>query len=79
MHQGCKECERLWREYSAATAEHVRLDLESRQAVAEGNQENAEVLTEALHVAGKNRERLRRAIHVHEARAEAKTSSQCGS
>jgi hypothetical protein len=59
MRQQCSECQRLWREYAAATTAHIRLEGKLRTAA--GKQLAAEVAA-----AAKLRESLRQDIQKHE-------------
>jgi hypothetical protein len=65
MRQECPDCQRLWREYAAATTEHVVLEkklrsLEQGSGVSGG-------LKRDVAAAATVREMARQAIHQHEA------------
>jgi hypothetical protein len=71
----CPICDTLWREYSHATAEHVKLLMESQIAVIERDTARDETLEAAIADAGQKRESARTAIREHEAAAHEKKSS----
>ena len=74
MRHDCPECQRLWREYGAATAEHIKLDSKVRLAVLERNYESADLLIIETEKAGESRMLLRAVIREHEAVAHGKTA-----
>ena len=65
MRQDCSECQRLWREYAAATTTHIGLESKLR-AFAQASTA-AGVLAHDVATAANVRESARRAIHQHEA------------
>lgn len=65
MRQDCPECQRLWREYAAATTTHI--GLESKLRPLEQGSAVAQALAREVATAAKVRETSRRAIHQHEA------------
>ena len=65
MRQNCSECQRLWREYAAATTTHV--GLESKLRSLEQDSAAAQALADDVSTAANVRETSRRAIHQHEA------------
>jgi hypothetical protein len=71
----CPICDTLWREYAHATAEHVKLLMESQIAVIERDTARDETLEAAIADAGQKRESARRAIREHETAAHEKKSS----
>jgi hypothetical protein len=71
----CPICDTLWREYAHATAEHVKLLMESQIAVIERDTARDETLEAAIADAGQKRESARTAIREHEAAAHEKKSS----
>ena len=65
----------LWREYAHATAEHVKLLMESQIAVIDRDTARDETLEATIADAGQKRESARTAIREHEAAAHEK--NQC--
>jgi len=66
MRQDCLDCQRLWREYAAATTTHVGLENKVRQL---DRGSVAEALAREVADAAAVREAARRAIHQHESAA----------
>jgi hypothetical protein len=64
MRQDCPECQRLWREYAAATTTHISLENKLRQ-LAPGS-DAAQALARDIAAATAIRETARQAIHKHE-------------
>ena len=64
MRQDCPECQRLWREYAAATTTHVGLENKLRHS-APGS-DAAAALSRQVSAATSVREAARQAIHQHE-------------
>jgi hypothetical protein len=64
---GCEECARLWREYAAATAEHIRLEDQLKQAVRANHAETMAELMPISEAAAVRRKNAREAIDRHEA------------
>lgn len=64
MRRECPECQRLWREYAAATTSHVSLE-KKLQGLKRGSPEAA-ALEKEVSTAAAVREATRRAIHLHE-------------
>ena len=48
---GCPECDRLWREYSAAKAEHLRQQNKLKLAILEHNKSAIDQLTSTTDIA----------------------------
>jgi len=67
MRQDCPECQRLWREYAAATTSHVGLESKLRL----GDSTSMEALTHQVASAATVRENTRQAIQQHETDAHA--------
>ena len=67
MRQDCLECQRLWREYAAATTTHVGLENRLRQL--DRRSAAAEALAGEVADAAAVREAARQAIHEHESSA----------
>ncbi len=66
MHSDCPECQRLWRDYAAATTEHIRLDGKLRLAALDFDHEQVALLTPQSEAAGNSRKKTREAIRQHE-------------
>jgi len=64
MRQDCPECQRLWREYAAATTTHISLENKLRQ-LAPGS-DAAEALERDVAAATTVRQAARQAIQRHE-------------
>jgi hypothetical protein len=73
MRHDCPECQRLWREYAAATNSHVGLENKLRTAAPAGA-----ALEREVEAAAKARESLREAIQQHEAAAHGRTADVDG-
>jgi hypothetical protein len=70
MQQNCLECQRLWREYAAATNTHVGLESKLRLVLLrEHDTASVEAITRDIASAAQLRDSLRRAIQQHEAAA----------
>jgi hypothetical protein len=68
MQQNCPECQRLWREYAAATNTHVGLESKLRLALLrQPDTASVEAITRDIASAAKLRDSLRQAIQQHEA------------
>jgi hypothetical protein len=67
MQRDCPECQRLWREYAAATTSHVGMENRMR-GLKQGTPES-EVFTREVTAAASVREGARQAIHDHETAA----------
>ncbi len=67
MRQDCPECQRLWREYAAATTTHI--GLENKLRVLPTGSVTRDSLTAEIAKAATVREQARQAIHQHEATA----------
>jgi hypothetical protein len=67
MQQNCPECQRLWREYAAATNTHVGLESKLREALRRHDSALVEALTRDVASAAELRDSLRRATQRHEA------------
>src|SRR6476660_8679352 len=65
----CAACVRLWKEYEAATAEHIRLIGKQRMAHLQDDRKRAAEVQEMADEADQEREALRAAIRSHEAEA----------
>ena len=63
----CDECSELWRQYSVATATHVRLEHKLRLAALHNELNLIQTLTVETEGAEKIRNTLRELIHKHEA------------
>ena len=66
VRSSCEECTRLWREFAAATTEHIRLDSKLRLAALEHNGEKITWLKPRVECAQRLRNELRVAIRKHE-------------
>ena len=66
MWGGCEECQRLWREYAAATTAHIRLQGKLQVATIQHDLENIARLEAETGTAEKVRGDLREAIRRHE-------------
>ncbi len=66
MARECVECERLWREYSNATAEHIRLVSAYQDAARQGNESAARSLYKLLASAESLRLQKRRELAEHD-------------
>ncbi len=62
----CPECQRLWREYSSVTIEHIRLEGKLKIAVLRRELEAIAELTRATEKAAKARSLAHQAIDKHE-------------
>lgn len=62
----CDECQRLWREYSAATNEHIKLESKLKLAALSRDDEAVIDLTPRVERAGERRLQAREAIRAHE-------------
>ena len=69
LHGACPTCDMLWREFAHATAEHVKLIMESQRVVTVRDKAHDETLAVAIGMAGQRRESVRIAIRVHESGA----------
>jgi predicted nucleic acid-binding Zn-ribbon protein len=78
MRHDCPECQRLWREYAAATNSHVGLENKLRTAALERESPAAAALEREVEAAAKARESLRDAIQQHEAAAHGRTADVDG-
>jgi hypothetical protein len=67
----CAECQRLWHEYSAATAEHIKLDNKLSLAALSRDTDAVSRLTPEVETAVVTRSMARRAIEIHEMDAHA--------
>jgi hypothetical protein len=65
MRQDCSECQRLWREYAAATTTHIGLESKLRGLGRASTA--ARTLSDDVATAANVRTAARRAIHTHEA------------
>jgi hypothetical protein len=65
MRRDCPECQRLWREYAAATNTHIAL--ENKLRTLEQGSSQAEALMREVSAAAIVRENARQAIQKHEA------------
>jgi hypothetical protein len=63
----CEGCQRLWRDYSHATTDHIRLDSKLRLAALERDSERIAGLTLRVEAAELARSAARDAIRKHEA------------
>jgi len=63
----CEDCSELWRQYSVATATHVRLENKLRLAALHNELSLIQTLTVETEGAEKTRNELRELIHKHEA------------
>lgn len=66
MRQDCPECQRLWREYAAATNTHVELESKLRSASLERDSKSDEELAHQIAAAGTVRDKARQTIQQHE-------------
>ncbi|HEX3744680.1 MAG TPA: hypothetical protein VHW09_12145 [Bryobacteraceae bacterium] len=64
MSRDCPECQRLWREYAAATNQHVALESQLRGL--EQGSSAADSLSQEVSTAATARQSVRQAIHQHE-------------
>jgi hypothetical protein len=71
MRQDCTECQRLWREYAAATNTHVELESKLRLASMERDSKSGKELARQIAAAGTVRDKARQAIQQHETDAHA--------
>ena len=62
----CETCQRLWREYSSATTEHVKLENKLRLAALKRDYEGLKELTLKVEQAVHARETAREDIRLHE-------------
>jgi hypothetical protein len=62
---GCPECQRLWREYGAATTAHIRLQGRLQVATLQYDLESIEPLKAEVEAAAQARTGLREAIRRH--------------
>ena len=65
----CATCDDLWRKYAHATAEHIKLLMESQIAVVTRDKASDERLAVEIAEAGQRREWARTVIREHEAAA----------
>ncbi len=64
--EGCAECERLWREYSAATTEHIRLEGKLDVARLSHDDESVRSIAPSVAEAGSTRMTARAAFQAHQ-------------
>jgi hypothetical protein len=70
MPQGsCPTCDKLWREYAHAAAEHVKVLMENRRAVKRRDKSSDDKFAVAIANARQKRELARVEIRQHEANA----------
>jgi hypothetical protein len=69
----CAECDRMWREYAYATAEHVRLLMDRDMAMASGDEALEDQFNELIAPAEARRCAARQVIRQHEAATHCKT------
>lgn len=62
----CSACDSMWRDYAEATAEHLKLFLESYMAIARGDWELEDRLSFQITVAERRRGACREQIRKHE-------------
>lgn len=74
----CEECGRLWREYSAATIEHLRIENKLRLATLCRDAAAIDRLTGEAKVAADARGNLRTAIRDHEAQHSSADAAEAG-
>jgi hypothetical protein len=67
MQQDCPDCQRLWREYAAATTKHVGLEKKLRSS--DQGSPALEGLSRDVSQAADVRETIRQSIHQHESEA----------
>jgi hypothetical protein len=75
MYSVCDECGELWRQYSVATATHIRLENKLRLAALQGELNLIKTLTVETEGAENTRNRLRELIHKHETAHNISTAS----
>ena len=63
----CSECDRMWRQYAFATAEHLTLIRKREAAIAADDPETEAMLAAEIAPAERRRQRCREDIRVHEA------------
>jgi hypothetical protein len=73
-HGICPTCDALWRKYGIATAEHIKLLMESQKSALARDTANDETLMVAIAKAGQRRESARAEIQEHELVAHEATS-----
>ena len=66
MVKGCQECIRLWGEYSAATAEHIKLEDQLRRATLLHDSQLVAQLTPRCEAAAEVRMTTRQSVLAHE-------------
>ena len=72
MPQGaCAECDALWREFAHATAEHVKLLMDSQTANVRRETVRSAHIEELIPAAAVRRAEVRNKIHAHEIAAHA--------
>jgi hypothetical protein len=71
----CPECVRLWREYAAATTEHIRLEGKLRIAELSYDAERVAVLRPQVQEASRLRAAARSSISTHEQAAHPSSDS----
>ena len=75
MRASCEECRRLWREFGAATNEHIRLENKLQLAALKSDIEAIAILTPQVEAAAEKRQSLRDEIRLHEATHEQATTA----
>ena len=78
MRVGCEECSRLWREFAAATTEHIRLENKLQLAALQCDLDGIAILTPQVEAAAEKRQSLREGIRWHEAQHEQATTAGQG-
>jgi hypothetical protein len=66
MHNGCEECDRLWKEYAIATHEHLRLDSKLQIAGLSHDHQTVQQLTPDVTESCQRRMQSREQIADHE-------------
>ena len=66
MWTSCEECRRLWREYTLATTDHVRLGNNLQLAALKRDTEAIGILTPQVETAAEKRQSSREAIRGHQ-------------
>jgi hypothetical protein len=67
VYSDCRECERLWQEFSDATKAHIAILAKAQLAEIEQNNAVITVLSPLTMAAGERRGKARMALRVHEA------------
>ena len=71
----CQTCDALWRKYGVATAEHIKLLMDSQTAALMREGANNETLSVTIANAGHRREAARTEIQEHESVAHENTAT----